>query len=92
MHALVVRVKIDPTRLPEAEAMLKDQVVPMSSQRQGFTGGYWLRSLDGTHGMSIELYESEAAALVVADTAASAPPNAPVTLDSFEVFEVVATA
>jgi hypothetical protein len=92
MHALVVRVTIDASRLSEAEAILKDQVVPMSRQRQGFTGGYWLRSLDGTHGMSIELYESEAAALAIADQAAQAPPNTPVTLDGFEVFEVVATA
>ncbi len=92
MHALMVRVTIDPTRLPEAEAMLKDQVVPMSREREGFTGGYWLRSLDGSHGMSIELYESEAAALVIADSAAKAPPGTAVTLDGFEVFEVVATA
>jgi quinol monooxygenase YgiN len=92
MHALVVKVTIDPTRLAEAETMLKNQVVPMSRQRQGFTGGYWLRALDGTHGMSIELYESEAAAQAIADSAAQAPPNTPVTLDGFEIFEVLATA
>jgi hypothetical protein len=42
--------------------------------------------------MSIELYESEAAALAIADQPAQAPPNTPVTLDGCEAFEVVATA
>lgn len=93
MHALVVRVKIDPARLSEAEGMLKEQVVPMSRERAGFTGGYWLRSLDATHGMSIELYETEAAARAIADSAPeSPPPDAAVTLEGFEVFEVMATA
>jgi quinol monooxygenase YgiN len=92
MHALVVKVKIDPTRGDEAAQMLETQVVPMSRERPGFAGGYWLRSQDGTGGMSIELYESEAAARAVADSAAQAPPGAPVTLESFDVFEVMATA
>jgi quinol monooxygenase YgiN len=92
MYGLVVRVKIDPARGEEAAQMLKTQVVPMSRERAGFTGGYWLRSDDGTRGMSIELYESEAAARAIADSAAQAPSGAAVTLEGFEVFEVMATA
>lgn len=52
MYGLVVRVKIDPDRGDEAAQMLKAQVVPKSRERAGFTGGYWLRSDDGTRGMS----------------------------------------
>lgn len=92
MHALVVRVKIDAARRQEAQAMLEEQVVPMSRERAGFTGGYWLRSPDGTRGMSIELYETEAAARAIADSAGETPPNSPVTLDGFDVFEVIAAA
>jgi hypothetical protein len=92
MHALVVTVRIDPARGDEARQMLETQVVPMSRERPGFTAGYWLRSQDGTRGTSIELYETEAAARAIADSAAQSPPDAPVTLDGFEILEVVASA
>lgn len=93
MHALVVRVKIDAARRDEASQMLETQVVPMSREGPGFTRGYWLRSQDGSRGLSIELYETEAAAQAIADSATEGPPpGAPVTLEGFDVFEVIATA
>jgi hypothetical protein len=92
MHALVVRVKIDAARAEEARQLLENGVVPMSRQRPGFTAGYWLRGSDGARGMSVELYETEAAARAIADAPGDPPPDSPVTLEGFDVYEVVATA
>ncbi len=92
MHALVARVSIDPTRGEEARRSLDEMVVPMAKKRAGFQGGYWLRSLDGSTGLSVELYDTEESARAVADTAPQMPPDAPVQLESVEVYSVEAHA
>src|SRR6202161_1639540 len=45
-------------RPAEAKRALDEEVVPMARQQAGFVGGYWIQ-LDGDHGTSIELFESE---------------------------------
>jgi putative acetyltransferase len=91
MHAVVVRVNIDPSRGDEAVKTLHDFVVPIAKRTKGFTGGYWCRSEDGTKGLSVEVFASEADARAFAADL-STPPGAPATIESFEVMEVTASA
>ena len=65
MHAVVVRVSIGDAKL--AEKGLREKVVPGVSSAPGFVAGYWTRSDDGSDGLSMLVFESEEAALAVAD-------------------------
>jgi hypothetical protein len=87
MHAVVVRVTI--SDVEQAEAALRDQVVPRVSQAPGFVAGYWTRKDSG--GLSMILFESEDAANAVSERIHADVPDA-VTLDGVEVREVVANA
>jgi hypothetical protein len=91
MHAMVVRVSIKDEE--SAQAMLREQIVPMVSAAPGFVAGYWTRSDDGSNGMSLVAFESEEAAQGVAarlrDTGAGSEA---VSLEGVEVREVVANA
>jgi heme-degrading monooxygenase HmoA len=91
MHAILVSVRIDAGRADEAEKMLRERTVPMASSFDGFVKGYWCRADDGTRGRSIIVFESEAAAKAAADQVL-APPDSAVTLESVEVFRVLAEA
>ena len=91
MHAVLVSVRIDADRADEAERMLRERTVPMASSFDGFVKGYWCRAADGTRGRSTLLFDSEAAAKTATDQIVM-PPGAPTTLESVEVFEVVAEA
>lgn len=91
MHAVVVRIKLDPARDEEAVTTLNEFVVPASRQAKGFKAGYWTRSADKASGVSVEIFETEADARAFADGAAT-PPGAPATLESVEVMEVMASA
>src|SRR5438067_4631351 len=87
MHAVVVRVRIDPARAEEAEADVRDRVAPAVKQVPGATAGYWARSEDGTNGTSMVVFESEETARAAADTVPDRLPES-VTLESVEVREV----
>lgn len=91
MHAVVVHVTIKPGRAEEAERMLRDQVVPNSLQAAGFLDGYWLRSDDGTEGISIEIFDSRDAAAAFAAAAPDVPADSAVSIDSVAVHEVIAS-
>jgi hypothetical protein len=93
MHAVVGAVEIDASRGDEAVALLNETLVPMIRQMDGFVSGTWTRSVDGTQGRSIIVFESEAAAQAAATQARQGPPpGAPVSFVSTDVFEVVARA
>jgi hypothetical protein len=93
VHAIVNTVAIDATRLDEAVSQLHDMVVPMAKSSAGFVNGYWLRSADTTKGLSVELYESQAAAeAAVQGRPEGPPPGSPVTLLTTDFMEVVASA
>jgi Antibiotic biosynthesis monooxygenase. len=62
MYGVIGQVEIDPARQDEAEQLLHDQIIPMVKSSPGFVTGYWLRSDDGTSGMSLILFETEEAA------------------------------
>jgi hypothetical protein len=91
MHAVVVRVSIDPKRGDEALKALNDVVVPLAQQTPGFKAGYWARSADGSSGCSMEIFESEKDAQAFVGSL-QMPPDAPTTIDSVELMEVVASA
>lgn len=59
----------------------------------GFVSGTFTRSADRTRGRSMVLFESEEAAVAAREAALAAmPDNAPITIESVEVYEVVANA
>jgi hypothetical protein len=91
MHAVLVSVRIEPDRADEAEKLLREQTVPRASSLDGFVKGYWARAADGTRGRGTLLFESEAAA-EAATGQIQAPPGGPTTIESIEVFEVLAEA
>ena len=93
MHAVVVTVEIDTGRTDEAIRLLNTFTVPTVKQAPGFVSGTWVRSVDGAHGQSLILFESEDAANAGARRAAEGPPpGAPVRFLSADVFEVLARA
>jgi hypothetical protein len=91
MYAVVVRVSI--SDFESARKVLEEQVVPRASQAPGFIAGYWTRSDEGTHGLSMLLFESEDNARAAEDMirAGADRPEA-VTIESVEIREVVAHA
>ena len=91
MHAMQVQVRIEAGKADEATQMLHDQTVPTVKSFDGLVKAYWSRSADGTRGRSVALFDSEGAAKAAADQVAP-PPGAPVTIESVEVFEVIAEA
>ncbi len=93
MHAIVAHVTFKQGQENAAVKELDNLVIPAAKGAQGFKGGYWLRSEDGKHGTSVELYESaDKARAEMARRGSGVPPQAPVTLDSIELFEVVRDA
>jgi len=93
MYAVVGHVTIDPARMDEAEKMLSEMVVPTVRASKEFVSGTWTHSEQGK-GVSIANFESEedARALVSAMQAMPSPGDSPVTIDSTEIYRVVATA
>ena len=62
MHTMIVRMTLDPARLPEVDRHFEQDVVPRANRQAGFVGGRWLRSADGTQGLGIVVFDSAAAA------------------------------
>lgn len=58
MHTMIVRMTLDPDRLPEVDRHFAQDVVPWASRQDGFVGGRWLRSADGTQGLGIVVFDS----------------------------------
>jgi hypothetical protein len=91
--AVVGHVTIDPARLDEAEEFLKGTVVPMVKGSKGFVSGIWTHSDEGK-GVGIVTFESQqdAEAFVAQMRSMDFPPESPVTPDSFDVYQIAATA
>ena len=88
MHAAMVRVTLHDRE--QAEAFLKEHLVPRISQAPGFVAGYWT-NIDGGQGASMVVFESEEAARQAFDQG-ERPPDEVATIESIEVGEVVAHA
>jgi hypothetical protein len=94
MHGVIVQVRIDSNREEEARSTLHEVVVPRAKALAGFSGGTWLRALDGDGGRGVLLFESEDAARAAVDEIRSQgpPPGVPVTLEAVDAYEVLAQA
>ena len=88
MHAVMFRVAIHDRE--QAEAFLKENLVPGISQAPGFIAGYWT-NIEGDRGASMVVFESEEAARQAVEQG-DRPPEEVVAVESVEVGEVVAHA
>ncbi len=87
MHAVVARSTLHD--FEQARKVLREEGIPRVSQAPGFVAAYWVR-LQGGHGTSMLVFESEETARAIADqVTGSPPPSGAVTIDSVEVGEVV---
>jgi hypothetical protein len=87
MHAVIVNVTIND---PEAAASaLHEQLVPRVSQAPGFVAGYW--TIKDDSGLTMLIFESEAAAQAMSEQAKAGVPEA-MTLIGVEVRNVEAHA
>jgi antibiotic biosynthesis monooxygenase (ABM) superfamily enzyme len=88
--ALVTTVQIKPGRTAEAEEGLVQQIVPMIKGLPGYLSSVHISSPDGSRGMGIILFDSEETARAAAQIWAAnpPPPEAPITVESREVWQV----
>ena len=94
MHGVIAQVRIDTSREDEARRLLQEVVVPLAKSLDGFSGGTWLRALEGDAGRSVLLFDSEAAARAAVERMRSEgpPPGVPVTFEGVDAYEVLARA
>ena len=91
---MIGRVEIDADSVAEAEATLRQQLLPAVKEMPGFVSGTWTRSLDDKSGRSVVVFDSEESARAAAEAAKgmAPPPEAPITFGTFEVVRVVVQA
>lgn len=73
----------------EAKGSLNDEVIPMMKGMPGFVGAYFV-AVDDTHGVSIEVFETEGQAKAAAPPEGTTAPG--VTMDSIQFGEVMGSA
>jgi len=93
MHAVVGHVSIDPARIQEPDQQLTEMVVPTVKGQKGFVSGIWTHS-DAGKGVAITTFASkeDAQAFIVEMQSSPMPEDAPVTVESMELYRVAATA
>ena len=90
MYANVVEVSVDPSVDPERKG-LREVVIPRVRQLPGAVAGYWLEPVHG-QGLSVVLFETEAAAQGGVEAMGLKPGSAPapgVTVERVETREVI---
>ena len=95
MHAVVGGVMLKPGRADEALSMIAKGGVAMLQGMAGSAGGYWLRNLDGDdiqHSFWLFATEDDARAAEETFNRLREMPDAPATLVSVDVCEVVGQA
>jgi len=95
MHAVIGRVRITPDRADEALSMINDGGIAMLRGMEGASGGYWARSLEGDiiqHSFWLFDTEENARAAEATFNMLRDMPDAPATLISVDVCEVVGRA
>ena len=88
MHAVVFKVEIEEGREDAARAGL-GPLIDFVKKAPGFVRGTWVGG--SRRGLSLIVFETEDGARKVADNP-SVPPDAPVTLRSVDVYEVLGEA
>jgi heme-degrading monooxygenase HmoA len=89
MHAVAIRVSISADNEEDTTKQLREEIVPMVSQMDGFVAGYWVRLEGGNQGTSVVVFESEEGARNLKENLQFAQG---VTPESVDVGEVVANA
>jgi hypothetical protein len=93
MHAVLVEVDIDPTRVAESATLLREFTIPAVKTQPGFVRGTWVRSSDSTRGRGWAIFDTEEhAASAAVGAKQGPPPGGPITVLCVEVFEVVGEA
>jgi len=94
MYALLGHVDIDPNRVDEAEALLRERLLPRVKDMDGFVSATFTRDRAGRWGRSLVIFNDEAAAEKAAETAKGmAPPEgAPLQFRTFDIAEIIVQA
>jgi hypothetical protein len=94
MHARVTKFEGSPEQLEAGITLIKETIAPGASRLQGFKGGYWLVDRATGEGLSVTLFESEAALHATEDDAAQLRSRASniARITAVERYEVVAEA
>ena len=87
MHAIVIHASI--SDLAEAKRGLDQDVIPMMKGAPGFLGAYFV-AVDDSHGVSIEVFETEEQARAAAPPEGAEAPG--VTLGTLQFGEVIGSA
>jgi hypothetical protein len=74
----------------ELQQMVDGMVVPRATGVPGFITGVWSRSAEAKKGLGVAVYGTKDEANGLVNAIKSGPPPDAVTIDSVEVFEVVA--
>lgn len=89
MHAVFVKVRIDPPRYDEALRGLREDVVPMVKSAPGFMKATWFGDSESGYGVAVFESDEQAQQMAAAVTSDSADP---VQVEDVQVFEVQAEA
>ena len=93
MYVVIGEATIDATRREESLTQVNDVLIPLLSNATGFVNGYWLRNADGSKGMSVLIFDTEANAVAASHMRPPDPlEDPPVHGVTLNVYEVVATA
>ena len=84
MHATVIHADIHD--LAEAKRGIEEDVIPMMKNAPGFKGAYFV-AVDESHGLSIQVFETEEQARAAAPPEGAAAPG--VTLGKLQFGEVI---
>ena len=87
MHAIVIHANV--SDVAEAKRGLDEEIIPMMKGAPGFLGAYYV-AIDDSHGISIEVFETEEQARTAAPPEGVEAPG--VTLDKLEFGEVIGSA
>jgi len=87
MHAIVIHADI--SDLAEAKRGLDEEVIPMMKGTPGFLGAYFV-AVDDTHGVSIEVFQTEEQARAAAPPEGAEAPG--VTLGTMQFGAVIGSA
>lgn len=87
MHAIVIHANI--SDLAEAKRGLGEEVIPMMKGAPGFLAAYFV-AVDDTHGVSIQVFESEEQARAAAPPEGAEAPG--VTLGTIQFGAVIGSA
>jgi hypothetical protein len=87
MHARLVHANI--SDLAEAKRGLDEEVIPMIKGAPGFVSAYFV-AVDDTHGISIEVFETEEQARVFSPPVGAEAPG--VTVDAVQFGAVIGSA